>query len=249
MRCELADTLLHFYFDGELSEHHAAEYERHLQYCVDCSVALVEQELLSHRLELPLLYQRAPAALTRKIRGDCRSVSSGAPWSPPLLWQWLAAAGALLLMLVAVSKVSPELRGRGYESELAGEIVDMHRHSLSQGPMTGIASNNDQVVRQWFGDRVNFDLPVRNLADEGFALKGGRLDDIEGRSVAAVVYEGRGHLINVFMWPTKEPDKSPHTGSLGGYQWIYWRRHKVEFCVVSDGARSELEWLYQLISE
>ena len=249
MRCELADVLVHCYFDGELSEHHAATYERHLQYCVDCSVALVEQELLRHRLQLAQLYKHAPAELTQKIRGDLRSVSLGALRWPTLLWQWLAAAGALLLILLTVSKVSPEFRSRGYESELAGEIIDMHRHSLSQGQMIGIASSNEQVVRQWFYERVNFDLPVRNFANEGFALQGGRLDEIEGCSVAAVAYEGKGHLINVFMWPTKEGDKSPRNGSLGGYQWIYWRKHKVEFCVVSDGARIELEWLYRLISE
>jgi anti-sigma factor RsiW len=248
VRCELSVVLLHSYVDDELSEHHAAQYERHLQYCVDCSVALVEQELLSHSLELPQLYQRAPDALTRKIRGNLRSHCSGDLGTPPLVWRWLAAA-SLLLITLALWKVSPQLRSRGYEAELAGEIVDMHRHSLLPRQMKGIASNHEEVIRQWFGDRVNFDLPVRNLADEGFTLKGGRLDDIEGHSVAAVVYEGRGHLINVFMWPTKAPDESPHTGSLGGYQWIYWRKHKVEFCVVSDGARSELEGLYRLISE
>jgi anti-sigma factor RsiW len=249
VRCELAQGLVECYFDGELSEHHAATYERHLQYCVDCSVALVEQELLSHRLQVAQLYRYAPVKLTQKIRGDLRSVSLGGLRSPTLLWLWFAVAGALLLILVTMSKVGPAFRSRGYASELAGDLIDMHQHSRSQGQMIGIASNNEQVVRQWFYDRVNFDLPVRNYANEGFALQGGRLDEIEGRSVAAVVYEGRGHLINVFMWPTKERDKSPHAGSFGVYQWIYWRKHEVEFCVVSDGAHSELERLYRLISE
>jgi anti-sigma factor RsiW len=251
VRCELSDVVLHSYFDGELSEHHAAQYERHLQYCVDCSVALVEQELLSHRLELPQLYQRAPGVLTRKIRGNLRSLSSGELGTPPLVWRWLAAASLLLVTLItlAVWKVSPQLRSRGYEAELAGEIVEMHRHSLLQRQMKGIQSNNERVVRQWFDGRLEFAVPVRDFADEGFALQGGRLDDIEGRSVAAVVYEGNGHLINLFMWPTEEADKSPHAGPLGSYQWIYWRKQKVEFCLVSDGTRGELARLYQLMDE
>lgn len=86
MGCELADVLLHCYFDGELSDRHTAEYERHLQYCVDCSVALVEQELLSHKLQLAQLYQRAPTLLLQKIRRDLRCVSSSPHWSPPLRW-------------------------------------------------------------------------------------------------------------------------------------------------------------------
>ena len=248
MKCEFADVLLHYYFDGELSDRHAAQYERHIQYCVDCSVALVEQELLSQRLQLAELYQHAPALLVQKIRGDLRCVSSRVLWSARPRWQWLAAAAAVLLIMLGVSKVSLERRSRGYETELAGEIIAMHRHSLSQGQVTGIASSKEHVVKQWFDGRLEFTVPVRDFADEGFALQGGRLDEIEGRSVAAVVYEGGGHLINLFMWPTEEPDKSPHAGSLGSYRWIYWRKHKVEFCLVSDGTRGELTHLYQLIS-
>lgn len=249
MKCKLADVLLHCYFDGELSGRHAAEYERHLQYCVDCSVALVEQELLSQRLQLAELYQRAPALLAQKIRGDLRCVSSSALWSAPLRWQWLAAAGVVLLMMLGLSKVSLERRSSGYETELAREIIAMHRHSLSPGQMPGIASSNENVVKQWFDDKLAFAVPVRDFADEGFVLQGGRLDEIEGRSVAAVVYEGSGHPINLFMWPTEEPDKSPQAGSLGSYQWIYWRKRKVEFCLVSDGTRGELTRLYQRIAE
>lgn len=249
MRCELGDVLLHCYFDGELSEQNAAEYERHLQYCVDCSVALVEQELLSQRLQLAQLYQHAPELLVQKIRADFRSVSSRALWSRPLRWLWLAAVGAVLLIVLGVSKVSLERRSRGCETELAEEIIAAHRHALSQRQMTGVASSNKDVVKHWFDGRLEFAVPVRDFADEGFALQGGRLDHIEGRSVAAVVYEWSGHPINLFMWPAEEPNKSPHAGSLGSYRWIYWRKDKIEFCLVSDEARGELTRLYHLVAE
>lgn len=248
MRCELADSLLHSYFDGELSDLCADEYEFHLQHCVDCSVALVEQELLCHRLQLAQLSEPAPAALRHKIRADLRSLSCARAGSPPLLGQWLAAAAALLLVALAVLRVTPDLRSNDYQAELAGEIVDMHRHSLQPGHMTTIASNNEEVVRQWFDDRLNFALPVRNFAGEDFTLQGGRLDDVEGRSVAAIVYLGNGHLINVFMWPTKNQNRSPQVGSLGTYQWLYWRKARVEFCIVSDAPLGDLEHLYRLIA-
>jgi hypothetical protein len=51
------------------------------------------------------------------------------------------------------------------------------------------------------------------------------------------------------MWLAEEPDKSRHAGSLGNYQWIYWRKHKVEFCLVSDGTHGELTRLYRLMAE
>jgi anti-sigma factor RsiW len=78
-------------------------------------------------------------------------------------------------------------------------------------------------------------------------LQGGRLDIIDGRTVAALVYQRRGHLINVLMWPTREPDGSPRTGSRQGYRWVDWRKGKVEFCAVSDADTADLEQLHQLI--
>ena len=244
MRCELVGSLLHSYFDGELSDPRATEYERHLQHCADCAAALSEQELLRHRLQLAQLYELAPVALEHTMRRDLRLLSSSSAGPQSLLWQWLAAAAALVLITLGVSRVNPDHSSYDYR---AGEIVDVHRRSLLPGQETGIASSNEQVVRQWFEDRLRLALPVRNFADEGFALQGGRLDDVEGHSMAALVYVGGGHLINVFMWPTKEADGRPHTGSLRGYQWIYWRKQKIEFCVVSDAGPGDLERLHRLM--
>jgi anti-sigma factor RsiW len=249
VKCNFADSWLQGYFDGELRGRRAAEFERHLQHCVDCVAQLVDLDLLRGRLQLTQLYEPAPASLRRTINAHLHPIAPTTASSQPLLWHWLAAAAVLLLVAVVVSRVNPDLRSHDYQAELAGEIVEMHRHSLQPGHTTGIASNNEEVVRQWFDDRLRFGLPVRNFADEGFALQGARLDNFEGGSVAALVYVGGGHLINVFMWPTKEADRSPHAGSLGDYQWIYWRKHRVEFCLVSDAAPGDLDRLHRLIAE
>lgn len=42
MSCELADSLLHGYFDGELNPVRAAELERHLSRCTGCATALAD---------------------------------------------------------------------------------------------------------------------------------------------------------------------------------------------------------------
>jgi anti-sigma factor RsiW len=248
VRCDFTDSLLQGYFDGELTDRRAAEFELHLQHCAHCAAELVDLDWLRGRLQLTQLYEPAPASLRRTINAHLHPIAPTTAASQPLLWHWLAAA-VLLLVAVVVSRVNPDLRSHDYQAELAGEIVDMHRHSLRPGHTTGIASNNVEVVSRWFDDRLRFSLPVRNFADEGFALQGARVDNVEGRSVAALVYVGGGHLINVFMWPTKEADRSPHAGSLDGYQWIYWRKHTVEFCLVSDAAPGDLDRLHRLIAE
>ena len=248
MRCDFADSLLQGYFDGELSAPSAAEFERHLQHCVHCPVELVDLDLLRERLQLAQLYEVAPASLRKKIHADLRPVAPTTAMSQPLLWHWLAAAAALLLLAIAGWRVSPVLRTDDYQAELAEEIVDAHVHSLRSGHLTGISSKDEQAVKGWFKGRLTFALPALDFANDGFALQGGRLDVVEDRSVAVLVYARTGHLINVFVWPTRERDTSPRVGSRQGYQWVDWRKGRIEFCAVSDAPTSDLQQLQRLFT-
>ena len=248
MRCDFADSLLQGYFDGELSGRRAAEFERHLRHCVHCATELVDLDLLRDRLQLAQLYEPASASLRRKINARLHAIGPTTATSQPRLWHCLAAAAALLLVAILLGRVGHRLHSDDYQAELAGEIVDAHVRSLQPGPMNGIASKDERVVKGWLDDRATFAIPVRDFANEGFALKGGRLDVIEGRSVAVLVYAGPGHLINVFIWRTREPDTSARTGSRQGFRWVDWRKGRMEFCAVSDADPVELEQLRQLIN-
>ena len=248
MRCDFADSLLQGYFDHELSAASAAEFERHLQYCVQCPLELVDMDLLSERLQFAQLYESAPNSLRKKIRANLRQVAATTAMSQPLLWHWLAAAAALLLLAIAGWRVNSVVRTDDYQAELAEEIVDAHVLSLQSGHLTGISSNDEQAVKAWFKRRLTFALPARDFANEGFALQGGRLDIVEERSVAVLVYARAGHLINVFIWPTRERDTSPRVGSRQGYQWVDWRKGRIEFCAVSDAPTSDLQQLQRLFT-
>lgn len=248
MRCDFADSLLQGYFDGELSTASAAEVERHLQHCAHCPVELVDMDVLRGRLHLAQLYKSAPASLRKKIRANLRPAAAATALSQPLLWHWLAAAAALLLLVIAGWRVNSVLRTDDYRAELAEEIVDAHVLSLQSGHLTGVSSNDELAVKGWFKGRLTFALPARDFANEGFALQGGRLDVVDERSVAVLVYASTNHLINVFVWPAQGRDTSPQVGSRRGYQWVDWRKGRIEFCAVSDAPTSDLQQLQWLLA-
>jgi anti-sigma factor (TIGR02949 family) len=245
---DLTCSTLHGYFDRELSAARAAEFKRHLEHCSDCVAELDACYFVRDSLQRSHIYEHAPASLRQKIRADLLSFAPTTASSQPLWRYWLAAATALLFVLILLGRVGHGLRGDDYQAELAGEIVDAHVRSLQLGPLTGIASNDGGVVKGWLDAKLKFAIPVRNFANEGFALKGGRLDVMEGRSVAVLVYERNGHPISVFIWRTREPDTTPRAGSRKGFQWVDWRKGKIEFCAVSDADLVDLEKLHQLIS-
>jgi anti-sigma factor RsiW len=246
--CERICTIIHVYFDNELSGASDAKYKRHLEHCSDCAAGLDACYFVRDSLQRSHIYEHAPASLRRKIRADLRSFAPTTASSQPLWWYWLAAVAAILLVAILLGRAGHGLRGDHYQAELAGEIVDAHVRSLQPGPLTGIASGDGRLVKGWLDAKLKFAIPVRNFANEGFALQGGRLDVMEGRSVAVLVYERNGHPINVFIWRTREPDTSPRAGSRQGFQWVDWRKGKMEFCAVSDADLVDLEKLHQLIS-
>jgi len=248
--CDFTRTVLHGYLDGELDAARAAEFERHLENCRECANALGAEESLRASLRRMSLYEQAPIALRKKIRValDAATASPAAIRLPA--WRWLAVAAAILIV-ASVSWVAWQRPARDSASTTpftVAEIIDAHVRSLQPGHLTDVASADNHTVKPWFDGKLAFVPPVKNFADEGFPLVGGRLDVLGGQNVAALVYSRRKHVINVFVLPTKEPDTPIHpAGARQGYQWRHWRHQGMEFCAISDVSDSDLYELAQLI--
>jgi anti-sigma factor RsiW len=201
-------------------------------------------------LKYARLYETAPASLRLKIRWDLQSAGPTPSWSLPLAWRGLAAAiGAFLVVLILWRVIPGARKEEDYQAEFAAEIVDAHLRSLLPGQITNVNSTDPGTVKAWFAHQVKFVFPVRDFATGGFALQGGRVDIVQGRTVAALVYRNREQVFNVFIWRTRESDGSAHTGTRQGYQWIDWRKDRLEFCTVSEAVPADLERLHRLLSE
>jgi mycothiol system anti-sigma-R factor len=248
MSCDFSGTILHAYLDGELDAVRAAEFERHLEACRECTATLGAAESLRSSLQRAQLYETAPAELRKRIRTELKiSAASSTGGSSVAAWRWLAAAAAILLVTGVAWFAVPHFRSMGPESVTSAEVIDAHIRSLQAGHLTDVASTDQHTVKPWFDGKLDFIPPVHDFTDEGFPLIGGRLDVLGERNVAALVYGRRKHFINVFVWPTKESDTPIHPpGSRQGYQWVHWRHQGMEFCAVSDVSAQDLHELAQL---
>ncbi len=248
MNCDFTRTVLHGYLDGELDATRAAEFERHLESCRECATSLGSEESLRSSLQRSGLYENAPVALRKKIHAglDAATASSVAIRIP--VWRWLAVAATILVVASVSWFAWPPRAKDGATPFTVAEIIDAHVRSLQPDHLTDVASTDQHTVKPWFDGKLAFVPPVKDFADEGFPLVGGRLDVLGGQNVAALVYSRRKHIINVFVMPTKEPDTPIHPPGLRqGYQWRHWRRQGMEYCAVSDASDSDLYELAQLI--
>jgi mycothiol system anti-sigma-R factor len=248
MSCDFSGTLLHAYLDGELDAMRAADFERHLETCRECTATLGAAESLRSSLQHAQLYETAPAGLRKKIRAELKVSAGKASGSSVAAWRWLVVAAAILLVTGVAWFALPHFLATSMQSSVTStEIVDAHIRSLQAGHLTDVASTDQHTVKPWFDGKLEFIPPVHDFMDEGFPLLGGRLDVLGERNVAALVYGRRKHFINVFVWPTKEPDTPIHPpGSRQGFQWVHWRHQGMEFCAISDVSAQDLHELAQL---
>jgi len=245
---EHSQTELHGYIDGELDALSAANFEKHLETCPDCKKALASQEALRQSIRQAGLYERAPESLRISVLGKSKQQPAvrSFPAARVTTWRWLAVAAVLLLAVFIGWRQLQSNRGPGNAQLMAASFVDAHLRSLQPGHLTDVESTDQHTVKPWFDGRIDFAPPVRDFANDGFPLAGGRLDAAGGRTVAALVYSRRKHIINVFVEKSPSEGNWSGAGEAQGYHWLAWQQNGFSFCAVSDVAPADLAQLRQL---
>jgi anti-sigma factor RsiW len=248
MNCKEAQNLINGYVDGELDLVRNLEIEHHIQECALCTQSYKNQQLLRNEIKTGSLYYKAPVDLQRRIQ-LCLRKAAKAEAGPRLLPKWwfniaapMAAAALVILALV------PFLRDPSTDDLLAREIVSSHVRSLMASHLADVASSDQHTVKPWFAGKVNFSPPVEDLAKQGFPLIGGRLDYVDNRPVAALIYQRRKHFINLFIWPSgSDSDVETKTVSRQGYNLFHWTRSGMTHWAASDLNNAELQEFVQLV--
>jgi anti-sigma factor RsiW len=140
------------------------------------------------------------------------------------------AASLVLAILVARPEPGPDL---------SGELVAGHVRSLLASHLTDVQTSDQHTVKPWSIGKIDFAPPVIDLADRGFALIGGRLDYIENRVAAVLIYKRHKHVINLFLWPANASRAGMPTRE--GYTILGWQQAGLTFWAVSDLNAVELK--------
>jgi anti-sigma factor RsiW len=243
MRCEEAREQLSAFQDDELDPVRSREIEDHLEGCPVCAEDLAGMKRVSERLRAEAPYHRASDALrTRVSQAAWRDTSRGRVakrrWGVPARG-WLSAAAAVLIAVVGVGMFASLQREGSAATER--EVVSSHIRSLMASHLTDIASTDQHTVKPWFSGKLDFSPPVTDLAAAGYPLIGGRLDYLNGRPVAALVYQRRKHWINVFTWPDERAsNRETPARTRQGYHVVHEARGGNIYWIVSDLNPTEL---------
>jgi anti-sigma factor RsiW len=240
--CKDAQKLLDSYADRELDLAHSLEIENHLQQCDACSKHHESRQLLQSALSSASLYFKAPADLSGKIQSSLRRIAKAERAPQVRRWRWLNAAVPMAVAAIVILILVPLLRRPSADEILSRELVSNHVRSLMVNHLADVASSDEHTVKPWFAGKLNFSPLVVDLENQGFPLVGGRLDYVDNKPVAALVYGRHKHFINLFVWPSASvADAEIKAISRQGYNLFHWTKAGMTYWAVSDLNNNELE--------
>src|SRR5213592_1504594 len=267
MNCEQATELMDGYLDGELDPITSQAIEQHLRDCHNCEQAYKAHTALSHAISRGAPYYKAPTGLRERIQSSlreeiaeqpARAVAADArpqsatkrPEPRSILfgtsWNWLPLAAAIVFAAIIAWNLLPGLQRSDAEQFLATQVIASHVRSLMANHLSDVASSDQHTVKPWLDAKLDFAPPVVDLTSEGFPLVGGRLDYLDNRPVATLVYQRRKHFINLFVWPAaSDASKAPKTITRQGYQLLHWADPDFNYWAVSDVNANDLQTFKQ----
>ena len=271
MNCEQAIKLIDGYLDGELDPIASQAIEQHLRECHNCDQAYKTHGSLIRAIGNAAPYFKASAELRERIQSSLRKETTGDPVrngvrgaqvlfhkrerEPRSIlsetpWNWLGLAAALIFAAIIIFNVVPRLQRPGADQFLATQLIASHVRSLMANHLTDVASSDQHTVKPWLDAKLDFAPPVIDLSSEGFPLVGGRLDYLDNRPVAALIYQRRKHFINLFVWPTgADTARSTKAMTREGYQLLHWKDSDFNYWAVSDVNEKELQEFKQLFEQ
>jgi len=248
MDCTHAQGLLDIFIDRELDPVRSLEIEEHLRGCARCAQSQSERETMRRNLKNGSLYFKAPSDLQNQIR---RSVRQAAKAEAPAGWffpSWFRIAAPLAAAALVVLIVVPRFLGPSPEELLTQEVIAGHIRSMMADHLADVPSTDQHTVKPWFNGKLDFSPPVTDLASAGFPLIGGRLDYLNNRPVAALIYRRDKHVINVFVWPAEQTSSSSvPIKTQQGYQVVRWSRAGMNFWAISDLESGQLAQFAELL--
>lgn len=157
-------------------------------------------------------------------------------------FDWRAMAASIVMTAVLASGATQWVMFNSASDSIVAEIAGDHRRSLLAASPIDIVSSDRHTVKPWLDARIGVSPPAPDLATDGFALIGGRVEVVSGRPVPALVYRHREHLITLVAEPQQGGRVTePKDVSSGGFSMVHWSDGAFSYWAISDMERPELD--------
>lgn len=162
-------------------------------------------------------------------------------WGRSATFDWRALAASIAVTAVVASGATQWAMTSGTD-DFAVAVASGHRRSLLAANPVDVVSSDRHTVKPWLDSRLGMSPPAPDLAKEGFALVGGRVEVVDGQPIPALVYRHNEHLITLVAQPRNGGEATnPVDRSADGFSMVRWSDRAFAYWAISDMERSGLD--------
>jgi len=238
MNCDEVAALLAADADGEVDGLRSHALRKHVAGCPQCTQRHEAATVLRQRLRAELTYHVAPAALRVRLQAE-HGLPASSPAVPGPLpvrrWGWFGGgvlAGGLATGLVWVASLAWQAGGVG--QDLSERAVGLHTRATLGNRLIEVASSDRHTVKPWLSARLDYAIPVADWSSAGFALQGARIEALDGRPTATLVYRHRDHVIDVFVRPDATAAAASSVHAVRGFNVAAAQGAQMTWLATSD---------------
>jgi anti-sigma factor RsiW len=265
-------TLINAFVDGALDLSAQLEMEERLLVDTDLQRQVEQTREWREAIRGNADYHAAPEVLRARMATLMSGSSRGEPHSNPnepgkkalaprsaasnglattlqnwFSWRPLAASlGFAAMAAVAVNLLWLQA---SKEEQLSDDVVASHVRSTLGQHLVDVSSSDHHTVKPFLSSKLGFSPPVDELAVPGSSLLGGRIDYLDGKPVAALVYKQGEHVVNSFVWPGTGSDSSPSYSTVRGFRTAHWSFNGMKHWVISDVNAQEFDAVVKAVQQ
>ncbi|AZO21411.1 MULTISPECIES: anti-sigma factor [unclassified Mesorhizobium] len=159
-------------------------------------------------------------------------------------FDWRQMAASIVLTAFLASGATQWLMVENAPDSFAVAVANGHRRSLLAATPVDIVSSDRHTVKPWLDGRIGVSPPAPDMAKDGYALLGGRVEVIGDRPMPALVYRHHEHLITLVAAPQQTGGASVPVAddlSAGGFLLVHWTDGAFSYWAISDAERPALD--------
>ncbi|RWD74197.1 anti-sigma factor [Mesorhizobium sp.] len=207
-------------------------------------IAAIAEVKSPEEAEAPNVSSAKAGQLPQQQQGNVVAMRPRASrWFNSFDWRQMAASIALTAVLASGATQWLATADNGAES-FAVAVANGHRRSLLAAMPVDIVSSDRHTVKPWLDGRIGVSPPAPDMAKDGYALLGGRVEVIGDRPMPALVYRHHEHLITLVAAPRQNEAKSMPVAddlSAGGFLLVHWTDDAFSYWAISDAERPALD--------
>ncbi|MEZ2333100.1 anti-sigma factor [Mesorhizobium sp. RCC_202] len=159
-------------------------------------------------------------------------------------FDWRQMAASIVLTAFLASGATQWLMVDNAPDSFAVAVANGHRRSLLAATPVDIVSSDRHTVKPWLDGRLGVSPAAPDMAKDGYALVGGRVEVIGDKPMPALVYRHHEHLITLVAAPRQNEAKSMPVAddlSAGGFFLVHWTDDAFSYWAISDADRQALD--------